>query len=99
MGSRPDIPELTSVRFGALTGGLTSRDGAFVIRNLKPQGSAAPSRFLPDGAAHAAGDEDAGDDALLVERIGGSVATVEGEAANLKVTFPADLALAEAWLP
>lgn len=50
-------------------------------------------------AAHQAGDEDAGDDALLVERIGGSVATVEGEAANLKVTFPGDLALAEAWLP
>lgn len=45
MGSRPDIPELTSVRFGALTGELTSRDGTFVIRNLKPQGRAAPSRF------------------------------------------------------
>ncbi len=50
-------------------------------------------------AAHEAGNEDAGDDALLVERIGGSVATVEGEAANLKVTFAGDLALAEAWLP
>ncbi len=49
-------------------------------------------------AAHDAGDDDAGDDALLVERIGGSVATVEGEEANLKVTFPGDLALAEAWL-
>ena len=51
-------------------------------------------------AAHAAGDDDdAGDDALLVERIGGSVACVEGEVANLKVTFPGDLLLAEAWLP
>ena len=50
-------------------------------------------------AAHEAGDDDAGDDALLVERIGGSVACVEGEAANLKVTYPGDLALAEAWLP
>jgi 2-C-methyl-D-erythritol 4-phosphate cytidylyltransferase len=51
-------------------------------------------------AAHAAnGDDDAGDDALLVERLLGSVATVEGEEANLKVTYPGDLALAEAWLP
>jgi 2-C-methyl-D-erythritol 4-phosphate cytidylyltransferase len=50
-------------------------------------------------AAHAASDENVGDDAVLVERIGGSVAAVEGEAANLKVTYPADLALAEALLP
>jgi 2-C-methyl-D-erythritol 4-phosphate cytidylyltransferase len=49
-------------------------------------------------AAHEADDRDAGDDAVLVERFGGSVATVEGEAANLKVTFPGDLALAEALL-
>jgi 2-C-methyl-D-erythritol 4-phosphate cytidylyltransferase/2-C-methyl-D-erythritol 2,4-cyclodiphosphate synthase len=50
-------------------------------------------------AAHEAGDEDAGDDAVLVEHIGGSVATVEGETANLKVTYPGDLVLAEALLP
>ncbi|MFH1330961.1 MAG: 2-C-methyl-D-erythritol 4-phosphate cytidylyltransferase [Actinomycetota bacterium] len=50
-------------------------------------------------AAHEAGDDDAGDDALLVERLGGSVACIEGEVANFKVTYPGDLALAEAWLP
>jgi 2-C-methyl-D-erythritol 4-phosphate cytidylyltransferase len=50
-------------------------------------------------AAHAVGDEDAGDDAVLVERLGMSVACVEGETANLKVTYPGDLALAEALLP
>jgi len=50
-------------------------------------------------AAHEASDDEAGDDAALVERIGGSVACVEGEAANLKVTYPGDLALAEALLP
>lgn len=49
-------------------------------------------------AAHRAGDENAGDDAVMVEGMGGSVACVEGEAANLKVTYPGDLALAEAWL-
>ena len=68
-------------------------------RNLA--GAQTPQGFKVEvlRAAHEEGDEDAGDDALLVERIGGSVATVEGEAANLKVTFPGDLALAEAWLP
>lgn len=50
-------------------------------------------------AAHGADDEDAGDDAALVERLGGSVACVEGEATNLKVTYPGDLALVEALLP
>lgn len=50
-------------------------------------------------AAHEADPDDASDDALLVERCGGSVATVEGEAANLKVTYPGDLAVAEALAP
>jgi len=48
--------------------------------------------------AHAAGEADATDDAVLVERIGGTVVAVEGEPANIKVTYPADLALAEALL-
>ena len=42
--------------------------------------------------AHEASDEDASDDALLVERMGGVVATVPGEPANLKVTYRDDLA-------
>jgi 2-C-methyl-D-erythritol 4-phosphate cytidylyltransferase len=50
-------------------------------------------------AAHEGDDGDVGDDAVLVERMGGSVATVEGEVTNLKVTYPGDLALAEALLP
>lgn len=50
-------------------------------------------------SAHAAGDEDASDDALLVERIGGSVATIMGEVHNLKITFPDDLLLADRLLP
>jgi 2-C-methyl-D-erythritol 4-phosphate cytidylyltransferase len=50
-------------------------------------------------AAHQAGGGDAGDDAVLVERLGGSVATVEGETSNIKITYPGDLALAEALLP
>ena len=50
-------------------------------------------------AAHVTDPADASDDALLVERLGGSVATVEGESANLKITYPGDLAVAEALLP
>ncbi|MDP6604956.1 MAG: 2-C-methyl-D-erythritol 4-phosphate cytidylyltransferase [Dehalococcoidia bacterium] len=41
---------------------------------------------------------DATDDAVLVERLGEPVWTVEGDARNLKVTTPVDLALARALL-
>ncbi|MEN8239656.1 MAG: 2-C-methyl-D-erythritol 4-phosphate cytidylyltransferase, partial [Actinomycetota bacterium] len=34
----------------------------------------------------------------LVERNGGTVVIVDGERANLKITFPGDLAIAEAIL-
>jgi 2-C-methyl-D-erythritol 4-phosphate cytidylyltransferase len=47
-------------------------------------------------AAHAAGDEDATDDAALIERFGGRVVTVPGEPSNLKITYPDDLRLAAA---
>lgn len=50
-------------------------------------------------AAHAAGDGDASDDALLVEQTGGAVATIMGEVQNLKITYPDDLALADRMLP
>lgn len=45
--------------------------------------------------AHAAGDDDATDDAMLLEAIGEVVVTVAGEPNNLKITFPEDLDLAE----
>lgn len=59
-----------------------------------------PQGFLVESlrAAHAADDQDASDDAVLIERWGGSIAVVTGEEANLKITFPADLAVAEAML-
>ena len=41
---------------------------------------------------------DATDDAMLVERLGGRVAMVEGLPQNLKITTPADLTAARAWL-
>lgn len=47
-------------------------------------------------AAHAVAGGDATDDASMVEAAGGIIATVEGDPANLKVTYPEDLAVAEA---
>lgn len=47
-------------------------------------------------AAHAAGSEDASDDAVLVERAGGRVVAIPGEITNFKITYPEDLRLAEA---
>ena len=50
-------------------------------------------------AAHAADTDDATDDAQMVERHGGSVVYVPGETTNLKITYPEDLAVAEALAP
>ena len=47
-------------------------------------------------AAHAASAIDTTDDASMVEAIGGSIAVVEGDPMNLKVTYPGDLPLIEA---
>ncbi len=47
-------------------------------------------------AAHAVEGGDATDDASMIEAIGGTVAIVDGDPANLKVTYPEDLAVAEA---
>jgi len=43
--------------------------------------------------AHRVGDDDATDDAALVEAAGGTVAVVEGEPVAMKVTYPEDLAM------
>lgn len=51
--------------------------------------------------AHARGEKDgveATDDAMLVERLGKTVALVEGDPVNLKITTPEDLLLAETLL-
>lgn len=47
-------------------------------------------------AAHAIAGGDATDDASMVEVAGGTIAVVAGDPANLKVTYPEDLAVAEA---
>lgn len=49
-------------------------------------------------AAHAADDADVSDDAMLLEQAGEAVAWVEGDPANLKVTYPEDLLVLEAMI-
>lgn len=49
-------------------------------------------------AAHDADASDATDDAVLVERAGGAVATVLGDPMNLKITTQEDLVVARAFL-
>ncbi len=46
--------------------------------------------------AHESSDGDATDDASMVEALGEKVAVVDGDVLNLKVTYPADLAVAKA---
>lgn len=85
----PGVPLADSLR--ATDGLVLDRDGVIAVQT--PQGF--PANLLR--SAHASGD-DASDDATLVEAAGGTVVVVDGEAANLKVTRPVDLALAAAAL-
>jgi 2-C-methyl-D-erythritol 4-phosphate cytidylyltransferase len=59
-----------------------------------------PQGFRRDvlAAAHATTESDATDDAGLVERAGGDVCVVDGDAEAFKITSPLDLRLAEAVL-
>jgi 2-C-methyl-D-erythritol 4-phosphate cytidylyltransferase len=61
--------------------------------------SQTPQAFLAATlrAAHSAGAETT-DDAALVEAMGGRVVVVPGDVANLKLTGPGDLVVAEALL-
>jgi 2-C-methyl-D-erythritol 4-phosphate cytidylyltransferase len=62
-----------------------------------PQGFRAELLREAHAAAAREGVE-ASDDAALVERLGHAVRVVEGSRANLKITVPEDLAIAEALL-
>ncbi|MBR0651867.1 bifunctional 2-C-methyl-D-erythritol 4-phosphate cytidylyltransferase/2-C-methyl-D-erythritol 2,4-cyclodiphosphate synthase [Roseomonas terrae] len=68
------------------------RDGLF--RAQTPQGF----RFDALIAAHRDGDDSATDDAALLEAAGLPVALVPGDEANIKITWPEDLARVEAHL-
>ena len=88
-GVVPVVPVTDTIR--RVDGGTVDRSTLVAVQT--PQG------FRADvlRSAHAAGAQ-ATDDATLVEAAGGSVTTVEGHPANLKITEPADLLVAEALL-
>lgn len=77
-------------------------DGPKVIATVDRSelvGVQTPQGFRADALRRAhAGGGDATDDAGLVEATGGTVVVVEGERDNLKVTWPEDIAVAEALL-
>jgi 2-C-methyl-D-erythritol 4-phosphate cytidylyltransferase len=73
------------------SGGPVDRKGLVAVQTPQAFRAAALRR------AHAA-EPEATDDASLVEAAGGKVVVVEGSPANLKITRPIDLAIAEALL-
>lgn len=86
----PVVDALKRVAEGRLTG---TAERAGLYRAQTPQ-AARRDLLLAAVDALADGDDDVPDEAELLARHGVAVATVEGEAANLKVTIPEDLALA-----
>lgn len=85
----PGVPVSDTLR--SRGGGVVDRDGVVAVQT--PQAFRAAALR----AAHAGGAE-ATDDASLVEAGGGKVVVVDGSPANLKITDPADLVVAEALL-
>ncbi len=79
---------------GGLVTGTVAREGLWRVQT--PQ--AFDADLLREAHATAPQGLDATDDAVLVERLGHSVAVVEGEATNIKITTEEDLRLAEALL-
>ena len=96
---------------GACVAALPARD---TIKRVRPDRTVAetpareelwtvqtPQLFRRDlvQVALAATDEDATDEAALVERIGGTVRVFEGDVKGFKITTPEDLEIARALLP
>jgi 2-C-methyl-D-erythritol 4-phosphate cytidylyltransferase len=86
----------------AVTDTVKRVEGDRVIETVPREGLVVvqtPQAFRTDALRRAhVDDADASDDAMLVERSGGVVNIVAGEARNLKITVPADLELAAAMI-
>lgn len=89
----PVLPVVDSLKRdnGAMLGESVDRDG--LVRAQTPQGA---QRQLLLEAMAAAGEQAFSDEAALLESRGIAVATVPGEAQNIKVTLPEDLELVRA---
>ncbi len=93
-GAVPALPVVDTVkRVDAAGGVVETLDRSTLVAVQTPQAFAADALRQ----AHATGVE-ATDDAGLVEAAGGTVVVVPGEVANVKVTEPHDLVVAEAHL-
>ena len=89
----PVVPVVDSLKrdAGGTLGSPVVRDG--LVRAQTPQGA---RRELLLDAMTAAGDEAFSDEAALLESRGVAIATVPGEATNIKVTLPEDLQMVRA---
>ena len=89
-GVVPAVPVRDTIKQTAHDAVVVTVDRSALVAVQTPQG------FVVSvlRRAHAAGDDDVTDDAMLLELIGEQVVTVPGEPSNLKITFPEDLELA-----
>jgi 2-C-methyl-D-erythritol 4-phosphate cytidylyltransferase/2-C-methyl-D-erythritol 2,4-cyclodiphosphate synthase len=96
-GALPALPVADSLRraAGGLMADPVERDGLW--RAQTPQ--AFRHRTIVDAYAAFPAAEPATDEATVVQRAGGRVRLVEGDARLMKLTFPEDFAMAEALLP
>ncbi|GAA0636546.1 bifunctional 2-C-methyl-D-erythritol 4-phosphate cytidylyltransferase/2-C-methyl-D-erythritol 2,4-cyclodiphosphate synthase [Brevundimonas lenta] len=96
-GALPALPVADSLRRAAdgFVTGAVERDALW--RAQTPQ--AFRLKTLVDAYAAWASDETATDEATVVERAGGRVRIVEGDARLMKLTYPEDFAMAEALIP
>ncbi|MDT4946814.1 MAG: 2-C-methyl-D-erythritol 4-phosphate cytidylyltransferase [Pseudonocardiales bacterium] len=94
-GAIPILPVTDTIRRAdPATGDLVETlDRSTLVAVQTPQGF--PRAVLVEAHARARG-VDAGDDAALVEAIGGRVAAVRGDEQSFKITHPWDLVLADA---
>lgn len=92
-GAVPCVPVTDTVKQRDDDGRLVTLDRSRLVAAQTPQGFSAGALRAAHGP-----EAEATDDAALVEAAGGKVVEVPGAAANLKVTSPADMAVAEALL-
>ncbi|MDP1912693.1 bifunctional 2-C-methyl-D-erythritol 4-phosphate cytidylyltransferase/2-C-methyl-D-erythritol 2,4-cyclodiphosphate synthase [Brevundimonas sp.] len=96
-GALPGLPVADSLRLATdgVVSGAVERDSLW--RAQTPQ--AFRLKTIVDAYAAWPANEAAADEAAVVERAGGRVRIVEGDARLMKLTFPEDFAMAEALIP
>ncbi len=93
----PILPFNDTIKEIADGGVIRTVDRSRFFRVQTPQGFLVP--VLKEALATAYRDQFYGtDEAMLVERVGVRVATVEGDSRNIKITTPIDIRLAEAMI-